>query len=188
MKAYLDYTQPGCCPSPHRTQLALILVVDYCYTQCNFPQFTATHLHAFTFIKLPVDKRTANLLIVAVICIVFDQYLLKDNMYKQPSLDLDHNPIPKPPDTNFQKNGEKNSPISVILVSSGSRGNKLLFRYPFVRVSENTSSTACKCPAQTVSFFLFCLFVLGLPLCFRVIVQCKCVYFLFCHVWATVTQ
>lgn len=65
-------------------------------------------------------------------------------MYKQSSLDLDHNPTPKPPDTTFQKNGEKNSPISVILVSSGSRGNKLLFRYPFVKVSENTSSTATK--------------------------------------------
>uniref|UniRef100_A0A671QGY2 Uncharacterized protein n=1 Tax=Sinocyclocheilus anshuiensis TaxID=1608454 RepID=A0A671QGY2_9TELE len=35
---------------------------------------------------------------------------------------------------------KKTSPISVILVSSGSRGNKLLFRYPFQRVSENTSS------------------------------------------------
>uniref|UniRef100_A0A672KEA5 Uncharacterized protein n=1 Tax=Sinocyclocheilus grahami TaxID=75366 RepID=A0A672KEA5_SINGR len=42
------------------------------------------------------------------------------------------------------------SPISVILVSSGSRGNKLLFRYPFQRVSENTSSATCKC-----SCFLF---------------------------------
>uniref|UniRef100_A0A3P8Z2E3 GATOR complex protein NPRL3 n=1 Tax=Esox lucius TaxID=8010 RepID=A0A3P8Z2E3_ESOLU len=31
--------------------------------------------------------------------------------------------------------GEKTSPISVILVSSGSRGNKLLFRYPFQRVA-----------------------------------------------------
>uniref|UniRef100_A0A4W4DUZ0 GATOR complex protein NPRL3 n=1 Tax=Electrophorus electricus TaxID=8005 RepID=A0A4W4DUZ0_ELEEL len=35
-------------------------------------------------------------------------------------------------------------PISVILVSSGSRGNKLLFRYPFLKVSENTSSTTTK--------------------------------------------
>ncbi|XP_060799128.1 GATOR complex protein NPRL3 isoform X1 [Neoarius graeffei] len=65
-------------------------------------------------------------------------------MHKQSSLDLEHKPTPKPPDTTFQKNGEKNSPISVILVSSGSRGNKLLFRYPFVKVSENTSSTATK--------------------------------------------
>uniref|UniRef100_A0A4W4DTL3 GATOR complex protein NPRL3 n=1 Tax=Electrophorus electricus TaxID=8005 RepID=A0A4W4DTL3_ELEEL len=39
---------------------------------------------------------------------------------------------------------QKNSPISVILVSSGSRGNKLLFRYPFLKVSENTSSTTTK--------------------------------------------
>uniref|UniRef100_A0A668AUE4 GATOR complex protein NPRL3 n=1 Tax=Myripristis murdjan TaxID=586833 RepID=A0A668AUE4_9TELE len=35
-------------------------------------------------------------------------------------------------------------PISVILVSSGSRGNKLLFRYPFQRVAECTSSLAAK--------------------------------------------
>ncbi|XP_040212951.1 GATOR complex protein NPRL3 isoform X4 [Rana temporaria] len=32
--------------------------------------------------------------------------------------------------------GENTSPISVILVSSGSRGNKLLFRYPFQRSTE----------------------------------------------------
>uniref|UniRef100_A0A8C5EID1 GATOR complex protein NPRL3 n=1 Tax=Gouania willdenowi TaxID=441366 RepID=A0A8C5EID1_GOUWI len=32
--------------------------------------------------------------------------------------------------------GHKTSPISVILVSSGSRGNKLLFRYPFQRAAE----------------------------------------------------
>uniref|UniRef100_A0A8C1UZA9 GATOR complex protein NPRL3 n=1 Tax=Cyprinus carpio TaxID=7962 RepID=A0A8C1UZA9_CYPCA len=44
----------------------------------------------------------------------------------------------------LQPNGEKTSPISVILVSSGSRGNKLLFRYPFQRVSENTSSATSK--------------------------------------------
>ncbi|XP_066432224.1 GATOR1 complex protein NPRL3 isoform X4 [Eleutherodactylus coqui] len=35
--------------------------------------------------------------------------------------------------------GENSSPISVILVSSGSRGNKLLFRYPFQRVPEAQS-------------------------------------------------
>uniref|UniRef100_A0A8D0BHV5 Uncharacterized protein n=1 Tax=Salvator merianae TaxID=96440 RepID=A0A8D0BHV5_SALMN len=29
--------------------------------------------------------------------------------------------------------GSSSSPISVILVSSGSRGNKLLFRFPFQR-------------------------------------------------------
>ncbi|XP_076865428.1 GATOR1 complex protein NPRL3 [Brachyhypopomus gauderio] len=63
-------------------------------------------------------------------------------MLKQSSVDLD----PKQPDTNsnLHKNGEKNSPISVILVSSGSRGNKLLFRYPFLKVSENTSSATTK--------------------------------------------
>ncbi|KAL4835807.1 hypothetical protein H8958_005758, partial [Nasalis larvatus] len=32
------------------------------------------------------------------------------------------------------------SPISVILVSSGSRGNKLLFRYPFQRSQEHPAS------------------------------------------------
>ncbi|XP_066546392.1 GATOR1 complex protein NPRL3 isoform X5 [Amia ocellicauda] len=42
------------------------------------------------------------------------------------------------------KNGEKTSPISVILVSSGSRGNKLLFRYPFQRVPESTASQTTK--------------------------------------------
>ncbi|KAM4631891.1 GATOR1 complex protein NPRL3 isoform 2-T6 [Discoglossus pictus] len=36
--------------------------------------------------------------------------------------------------------GENTSPISVILVSSGSRGNKLLFRYPFQRNQEQQSS------------------------------------------------
>ncbi|XP_063286299.1 GATOR1 complex protein NPRL3 isoform X2 [Pelobates fuscus] len=36
--------------------------------------------------------------------------------------------------------GENGSPISVILVSSGSRGNKLLFRYPFQRDPEPCSS------------------------------------------------
>ncbi|XP_069590043.1 GATOR1 complex protein NPRL3 isoform X2 [Ranitomeya imitator] len=35
--------------------------------------------------------------------------------------------------------GENTSPISVILVSSGSRGNKLLFRYPFQRAPETQS-------------------------------------------------
>lgn len=29
--------------------------------------------------------------------------------------------------------GDTSSPVSVILVSSGSRGNKLLFRFPFQR-------------------------------------------------------
>ncbi|XP_028841466.1 GATOR1 complex protein NPRL3 isoform X2 [Denticeps clupeoides] len=45
---------------------------------------------------------------------------------------------------NTLKGGEKTSPISVILVSSGSRGNKLLFRYPFQGVSEHASSSANK--------------------------------------------
>uniref|UniRef100_A0A8C4T3R1 GATOR complex protein NPRL3 n=1 Tax=Erpetoichthys calabaricus TaxID=27687 RepID=A0A8C4T3R1_ERPCA len=40
--------------------------------------------------------------------------------------------------------GEKTNPISVILVSSGSRGHKLLFRYPFQRISENPSSQTTK--------------------------------------------
>uniref|UniRef100_A0A665VCA6 GATOR complex protein NPRL3 n=1 Tax=Echeneis naucrates TaxID=173247 RepID=A0A665VCA6_ECHNA len=38
----------------------------------------------------------------------------------------------------------KTNPISVILVSSGSRGNRLLFRYPFQRVSECPSSLTAK--------------------------------------------
>ncbi|XP_041735672.1 GATOR complex protein NPRL3 isoform X2 [Coregonus clupeaformis] len=42
------------------------------------------------------------------------------------------------------KSGEKTSPISVILVTSGSRGNKLLFRYPFQRVADCTSSLTKK--------------------------------------------
>lgn len=42
------------------------------------------------------------------------------------------------------KNSDKTSPISVILVSSGSRGNKLLFRYPFQRTSGSPSSLTAK--------------------------------------------
>ncbi|KAM8844936.1 GATOR1 complex protein NPRL3 isoform 2-T2 [Spinachia spinachia] len=42
------------------------------------------------------------------------------------------------------RTGDKTSPISVILVSSGSRGNKLLFRYPFQRAAECPSSLAAK--------------------------------------------
>uniref|UniRef100_A0A3Q3X2V7 GATOR complex protein NPRL3 n=1 Tax=Mola mola TaxID=94237 RepID=A0A3Q3X2V7_MOLML len=42
------------------------------------------------------------------------------------------------------KSGDKTSPISVILVSSGSRGHKLLFRYPFQRAAEWPSSLAAK--------------------------------------------
>ncbi|XP_057716699.1 GATOR complex protein NPRL3 isoform X2 [Corythoichthys intestinalis] len=40
--------------------------------------------------------------------------------------------------------GHKTNPISVILVSSGSRGNKLLFRYPFQRAAECASSHPAK--------------------------------------------
>ncbi|XP_028669963.1 GATOR complex protein NPRL3 isoform X1 [Erpetoichthys calabaricus] len=45
---------------------------------------------------------------------------------------------------NTPRIGEKTNPISVILVSSGSRGHKLLFRYPFQRISENPSSQTTK--------------------------------------------
>jgi len=38
------------------------------------------------------------------------------------------------------RSGDPSSPISVILVSSGSRGNKLLFRYPFQRPAEGPAS------------------------------------------------
>uniref|UniRef100_A0A8C8AHY6 NPR3 like, GATOR1 complex subunit n=1 Tax=Otus sunia TaxID=257818 RepID=A0A8C8AHY6_9STRI len=41
--------------------------------------------------------------------------------------------------------GESTSPISVILVSSGSRGNKLLFRFPFQRGAEHPAAQASKC-------------------------------------------
>nr|XP_023416534.1 GATOR complex protein NPRL3 isoform X5 [Cavia porcellus] len=40
--------------------------------------------------------------------------------------------------------GDNTSPISVILVSSGSRGNKLLFRYPFQRNQEHPASQTNK--------------------------------------------
>ncbi|XP_005306210.2 GATOR1 complex protein NPRL3 isoform X10 [Chrysemys picta bellii] len=40
--------------------------------------------------------------------------------------------------------GESTSPISVILVSSGSRGNKLLFRFPFQRGPEHPAAQAGK--------------------------------------------
>ncbi|RVE69686.1 hypothetical protein OJAV_G00080540 [Oryzias javanicus] len=46
--------------------------------------------------------------------------------------------------SNANSSGDKTSPISVILVSSGSRGNKLLFRYPFQRVAESPSSLTAK--------------------------------------------
>ncbi|TRY89191.1 hypothetical protein DNTS_025383 [Danionella cerebrum] len=50
-----------------------------------------------------------------------------------------------------QQNGEKNSPISVILVSSGSRGNKLLFRHPFQKAPESSPSAT---PKQRSPFVL----------------------------------
>ncbi|XP_029617201.1 GATOR complex protein NPRL3 isoform X1 [Salmo trutta] len=50
----------------------------------------------------------------------------------------------KQSENSFFKCGEKTSPISVILVTSGSRGNKLLFRYPFQRVADCTSSLTTK--------------------------------------------
>ncbi|KAJ3598728.1 hypothetical protein NHX12_000671 [Muraenolepis orangiensis] len=40
------------------------------------------------------------------------------------------------------RSGDPSSPLSVILVSSGSRGNKLLFRYPFQRLAEGPCSPA----------------------------------------------
>ncbi|MBN3320979.1 NPRL3 protein, partial [Atractosteus spatula] len=47
-------------------------------------------------------------------------------------------------ETTLAKSSEKTSPISVILVSSGSRGNKLLFRYPFQKAAESRSSQTNK--------------------------------------------
>ncbi|XP_056608635.1 GATOR complex protein NPRL3 isoform X3 [Triplophysa dalaica] len=67
-------------------------------------------------------------------------------MYKQWSVDSnpDAKVMGKRSETRLHQTGEKTSPISVILVSSGSRGNKLLFRYPFQGVSESTSSATSK--------------------------------------------
>ncbi|KAG9329209.1 hypothetical protein JZ751_006558 [Albula glossodonta] len=48
----------------------------------------------------------------------------------------------KPSENSIHKSGDKTSPISVILVSSGSRGNKLLFRYPFQRRSPYVLNSA----------------------------------------------
>ncbi|XP_036945312.1 GATOR complex protein NPRL3 isoform X3 [Acanthopagrus latus] len=53
-------------------------------------------------------------------------------------------PMYSQPQNGVYKSGDKTSPISVILVSSGSRGNRLLFRYPFQRVAECPSSLAAK--------------------------------------------
>lgn len=52
----------------------------------------------------------------------------------------DRNSLYSQSQNNRHKSGDKTSPISVILVSSGSRGNKLLFRYPFQRATECSSS------------------------------------------------
>ncbi|KAL4659116.1 nitrogen permease regulator 3-like protein isoform X2 [Arapaima gigas] len=54
-----------------------------------------------------------------------------NNMYKQA-------------EGGVQRSGDRTSPISVILVSSGSRGNKLLFRYPFQRIPESASALATR--------------------------------------------
>lgn len=52
-------------------------------------------------------------------------------------------PWPTPPRAPGRM-GDNTSPISVILVSSGSRGNKLLFRYPFQRSQEHPASQTSK--------------------------------------------
>lgn len=54
-------------------------------------------------------------------------------------------PPPSPPSGSHGSMGDNTSPISVILVSSGSRGNKLLFRYPFQRSQEHPASQTSKC-------------------------------------------
>lgn len=77
-------------------------------------------------------------------------------MYKQWSVDSNPEVMGKRSETSLQQTGEKTSPISVILVSSGSRGNKLLFRYPFQRVSESTSSATCKCHRSCCHTCRFC--------------------------------
>lgn len=56
----------------------------------------------------------------------------------------DRQPLYTQSQSNEYKTSEKTSPISVILVSSGSRGNKLLFRYPFQRVADCPSSVTAK--------------------------------------------
>ncbi|XP_036003975.1 GATOR complex protein NPRL3 isoform X2 [Fundulus heteroclitus] len=56
----------------------------------------------------------------------------------------DRNSLYSQAQSNRHKSWDKTSPISVILVSSGSRGNKLLFRYPFQRADECPSSLSAK--------------------------------------------
>ncbi|XP_029913720.1 GATOR1 complex protein NPRL3 isoform X2 [Myripristis murdjan] len=65
-------------------------------------------------------------------------------MMFNPELAEDRKPMYRHSQSTLYKNGDNTRPISVILVSSGSRGNKLLFRYPFQRVAECTSSLAAK--------------------------------------------
>uniref|UniRef100_A0A8C0SA70 GATOR complex protein NPRL3 n=1 Tax=Canis lupus familiaris TaxID=9615 RepID=A0A8C0SA70_CANLF len=57
-----------------------------------------------------------------------------------------HKPRPQAPAPPPRRGtmGDNTSPISVILVSSGSRGNKLLFRYPFQRSQEHPASQTNK--------------------------------------------
>ncbi|KAK5613579.1 Nitrogen permease regulator-like 3 [Crenichthys baileyi] len=68
------------------------------------------------------------------------------NMMLSPSAESpdDRNSLYSQSQNNRHKSGDKTSPISVILVSSGSRGNKLLFRYPFQRATECPSSLSVK--------------------------------------------
>lgn len=56
----------------------------------------------------------------------------------------DRNSLYSQSQNNRHKSGDKTSPISVILVSSGSRGNKLLFRYPFQSATDCSSSLSAK--------------------------------------------
>lgn len=56
----------------------------------------------------------------------------------------DRKPMYTQPQNNDYKSSDKTSPISVILVSSGSRGNKLLFRYPFQKATDSPSSLTAK--------------------------------------------
>lgn len=64
---------------------------------------------------------------------------------RQVFLSLPPAPSPPPPPSGpHGRMGDNTSPISVILVSSGSRGNKLLFRYPFQRSQEHPASQTSK--------------------------------------------
>ncbi|XP_028311021.1 GATOR1 complex protein NPRL3 isoform X2 [Gouania willdenowi] len=65
-------------------------------------------------------------------------------MMLNPSLAEDRPSICSDSADSAQRSGHKTSPISVILVSSGSRGNKLLFRYPFQRAAERPPGLPAK--------------------------------------------